>query len=282
VLPTLVAHGTPDQHDRFVGPTLRGEISWCQLFSEPGAGSDLAGLSTKAVRTDGGWLLSGQKVWTTFAHQTDFGMCLARTDPDAPKHQGITCFVVDMRSQGIDVRPLRELTGWEMFNEVFLNDVFVSDDCVVGAVDDGWRVGRTTLENERVSMGQGSSFGFGVEALLGMVPDDDAVATDELGVLVAEAHALAVLGLRMTIRAVSGVEAGPESSVRKLLGVEHDQHVQEFGLGLLGHEGAARSGDGETWVNGFLANRCLTIAGGTSEIQRNVIAERLLGLPKDP
>ncbi|HVM41600.1 MAG TPA: acyl-CoA dehydrogenase family protein, partial [Acidimicrobiia bacterium] len=282
VLPTLVAHGTPEQQERFIPPTLLGEITWCQLFSEPGAGSDLAGLSTKAVRGDDGWLVSGQKVWTTFAHQSDWGMCLARTDPDAPKHDGISCFLVDMRSEGIDIRPLRELTGWEMFNEVFLNDVYVPNDLVVGAVNDGWRVGRTTLENERVSMGSGSSFGLGVETLLGLVPDDDPVANEHLGRLVAEAQSLAVLGLRMTMRAVSGVEAGPESSVRKLLGVEHDQEVQEFGLGLHGAAGAVREGDAESWVTGFLANRCLTIAGGTSEVQRNVIAERLLGLPKDP
>ncbi|HLG00896.1 MAG TPA: acyl-CoA dehydrogenase, partial [Acidimicrobiia bacterium] len=161
VLPTLVAHGTPEQQERFIPPTLRGEIAWCQLFSEPGAGSDLASLSTKAVRDTGGWLISGQKVWTTFAHQTDFGLCLARTNPDAPKHEGITCFVVDMKSEGIDIRPLRELTGADMFNEVFLDDVFVPDECVVGSVDEGWRIGRTTLENERVSMGSGSSFGWG-------------------------------------------------------------------------------------------------------------------------
>ncbi|MBI2168671.1 MAG: acyl-CoA dehydrogenase [Actinobacteria bacterium] len=282
VLPTLIAHGTPSQQERFVPPTLRLEISWCQLFSEPGAGSDLAGLSTKAVRDEGGWLVSGQKVWTTFAHQTDYGLCLARTDPSAPKHEGITCFVVDMRSEGIDIRPLRELTGADMFNEVFFEDVFVPDECVIGAVNDGWRVGRTTLENERVSMGSGSSFGWGVEALLGMVDASDHVTVDEVGELLAEAEALAVMGHRMTVRSLSGMEPGPESSVRKLLGVEHDQRVQEVGMTLVGPAASATEGDAAAWVAGFLANRCLTIAGGTSEIQRNVIAERLLGLPKDP
>lgn len=229
-----------------------------------------------------GWLLSGQKVWTTLAHESNWGLCLARTDPAAQKHDGITCFAVDMRSEGVEVRPLRELTGAEMFNEVFLSDVFVPDDCVVGAVNDGWRVGRTTLENERVSMGSGSSFGPGVEAVLRLVGDGDGVALDVVGALVADAHALAVLGVRMTLRAVGGGDPGPESSVRKLLGVEHDQRVQELGLTLLGPEGATEDGDAATWASGFLANRCLTIAGGTSEIQRNVIAERLLGLPKDP
>lgn len=286
VLPTLIAHGTPEQQERWIPGTLRGEIAWCQMFSEPGAGSDLASLTTKAVRGDGGWLLSGQKVWTTLAHQAQFAICLARTDPSVPKHEGITCFVVDMTSSGIDVRPLRELTGHEMFNEVFLSDVFVPDDCVVGAVDDGWRAARTTLENERVSMGSGSTFGPGVENVLRLAcgGDDpaDAVTLDEVGALLAVGQSLAVLGLRTTLRALSGAEPGPESSVRKLLGVEHEQRVQEAGLALLGPDGAAADGEAAAWIAGFLGNRCLTIAGGTSEVQRNVIAERLLGLPRDP
>ncbi|HEY2814693.1 MAG TPA: acyl-CoA dehydrogenase [Acidimicrobiales bacterium] len=281
VLPTLIEHGTAEQQQRWIPPTLRGDISWCQLFSEPSAGSDLASLATKASRVDGGWLLTGQKVWTSMAKDAQWGLCLARTDPTVPKHDGISCFCVDMSADGIEIRPLRELTGFAMFNEVFLSDVFVPDDCVVGAVDDGWQAARTTLANERVSMGSGSSFGFGVEMLLGMVDLDDAVAVDEVGALVAEAHSIAVLGLRMTARAVSGADPGPESSVRKLLGVEHDQRVQEVGLGLLGATAAANDGDAATWIGAFFANRCLTIAGGTSEVQRNVIAERLLGLPKD-
>ena len=247
-------------------------MNWCQLFSEPGAGSDLASLSTKASRAEGGWLLTGQKVWTSMARDADWGICLARTDPTLPKHSGITCFFVDMRSEGLDIRPLRELTGEAMFNEVFLSDVYVPDDCVIGGVNDGWRAARTTLENERVSMGSGSSFGLGIEMLLGLVDPDDAVTTDTVGGLLAEAQSLSVMGSRMTARALSGAQPGPESSVRKLLGVEHDQRVSEVGVAL----------QGASWLGGFLANRCLTIAGGTSEVQRNVIAERLLGLPKDP
>ena len=176
-----------------------------------------------------------------------------------------------------------------MFNEVFLDDVFVPDDCVVGEVDGGWPLARTTLANERVSMGSGSSFGGGIEALLGLVAERVArragrrrLLLDQLGALVAEAHTVAVLGLRSTQRAVSGARPGPEASVRKLLGVEHDQRTQELGLALLGPEGATTVGAAAQWTFGFLANRCLTIAGGTSEIQRNVIAERLLGLPRDP
>jgi alkylation response protein AidB-like acyl-CoA dehydrogenase len=281
VLPTLIEHGTDEQQQRWIPSTLRGDVTWCQLFSEPGAGSDLASLTTKASRADGGWLLTGQKVWTTMAKESDWGLCLARTDPTVPKHEGISCFCVDMKADGIDIRPLRELTGFAMFNEVFLSDVFVPDDCVVGAVNDGWRAARTTLANERVSMGSGSSFGFGVEMLLGMVDVNDPVAVDEVGALLAEAQSLAVLGLRMTARAIRGADPGPESSVRKLLGVEHDQRVQEVGLALLGAQGAANDRDAASWVGAFFANRCLTIAGGTSEVQRNVIAERLLGLPKD-
>jgi alkylation response protein AidB-like acyl-CoA dehydrogenase len=298
VLAPVIAQGTDEQQRRLVGPTLRGEISWCQLFSEPGAGSDLASLTTKASRTDGGWLISGQKVWTTFAHQTDLGLCLARTGEGqgGDKHDGITCFVVDMRSEGVDVRPLRELTGVAMFNEVFLTDVFVADENVVGAVGDGWRSARTTLGNERVSMSRGSSFGLGEEALLGLLGSDadadadtDAVAVDEVGRLLVEAQALAMMGLRMTLRAVehavsstaATADPGPEASVRKLLAAEHDQKVQEMGWSLLGRAGAATDGPAQRWIGGYLANRCLTIAGGTSEIQRNVIAERLLGLPRD-
>jgi alkylation response protein AidB-like acyl-CoA dehydrogenase len=283
--PTIAVHGTPEQQDRWVGPTLHGDIAWCQLFSEPGAGSDLASLTTQATRTHGGWLLNGQKVWTSMAAEADWGICLARTNREAPKHLGITYFIVDMTAPGIDIRPLREITGLAMFNEVFLDDVFVPDDCVIGEVDGGWPLARTTLANERVSMGSGSSFGGGIEALLGLVADrgePDPVLLDGLGALVAEAHSLAAIGVRATARSLRGEAPGPEASVRKLLGVEHDQRTQELGLLLLGPEGATTEGIAGQWTFGFLANRCLTIAGGTSEIQRNVIGERLLGLPRDP
>lgn len=289
--PTIATHGTLEQQERWVRPTLLGTIQWCQLFSEPDAGSDLAALTTTGTRTRGGWLLNGQKVWTTLAAEADWGICLVRTNPTAPKHLGITYVIIDMASAGIDVRPLREMTGLAMFNEVFLTDVFVPDDCVIGEVDGGWPLARTTLANERVAMGGGSSFGGGVEALLGLVAeraaadliDEDPLVLDQLGALVAEAQSIAVLGVRSAQRSVSGAPPGPEASVRKLLGVEHDQRTQELGLTLLGPEGATTTvGAAAQWTFGFLANRCLTIAGGTSEIQRNVIAERLLGLPRDP
>jgi len=289
--PTIAAHGTVEQQERWVRPTLLGQISWCQLFSEPEAGSDLAALATTGTRTDGGWLINGQKVWTSMALEADWGICLIRTNAKAPKHLGITYVILDMKTPGIDIRPLKEMTGLEMFNEVFLDDVFVPDDCVIGEVDGGWPLARTTLANERVSMGSGSSFGGGIEALLTLVADriaagaldpNDSLFADHLGELVAEAHTVAVLGLRSTQRSITGAKPGPEASVRKLLGVEHDQRTQELGLSLLGPEGATAVGAAAQWTYGFLANRCLTIAGGTSEIQRNVIAERLLGLPRDP
>ncbi len=288
-LPTLIAHGTAEQQERWVRPTLLGRLNWCQLFSEPGAGSDLAALSTRAERVEGGYVLNGQKVWTSLAQTADFGICLARSDPDAPKHAGITYVIVDMRAEGIDIRPLRELTGAAMFNEVFFNDVFVPDDAVVGAPGDGWRIGRTTLANERVSMSSGASFGNGVESLIRTVArrrergeGSPASLEQRLGHLIAEAQSVALLGHRATLRTLSGVDPGSGSSVRKLLGVEHEQRVQEMGMALYGADGAVRDGKAQRWEDGFLSTRCLTIAGGTSEVQRNVIAERILGQPRDP
>ncbi|HVA09015.1 MAG TPA: acyl-CoA dehydrogenase [Acidimicrobiales bacterium] len=285
-LPTLIAYGTEEQQERWVRPTLLGALTWCQLFSEPGAGSDLASLSTRADRVEGGWVLNGQKVWTTMAQIANFGICLARSDPDAPKHAGITYFIVDMHTPGIDIRPLRELTGAAMFNEVFLTDVFVPDDAVIGQPGEGWRIGRTTLANERVSMSTGASFGPGVESLVRTMARRTALASPtwvgELGHLLVEAQSLALLGHRATLRALTGVDPGTGSSVRKLLGVEHEQRVQEMGMALYGAEGAVLDGKAQRWEEGFLSSRCLTIAGGTSAVQRNVIAERILGQPKDP
>jgi len=285
-LPTIMAHGTPEQTERWVGPTLRGEYIWCQLFSEPGAGSDLASLATRATRVDGGWSLSGQKVWTSVAQRAHWGICLARTDPDVAKHRGITYFLVDMASPGIDIRPLREITGQALFNEVFFDDCFVPDECVVGEVDGGWKLARTTLANERVSLSSDSAFGGALEGVLARVgarPElQDPVTLDRLGHLLAEAQSLAQLGMRATLRSVGGLQPGSESSVRKLVGAEFDQRVHEFGLDLCGPEGAVTEGDAAFSAYMVLQSKCMTIAGGTSEVQRNVIGERLLGLPRDP
>jgi len=285
-LPPIIARGTEEQCERWVRPTMLGELSWCQLFSEPGAGSDLASLTTRADRVEGGWLLNGQKVWTSMAQQADWGICLARTDPLAPKHDGITYFIVDMHTSGLDIRPLRELTGASMFNEVFLDDVLVPDDCVIGEVNDGWASARMTLANERVSMSSGSTYGTGVESLLRQaVRMGDAMTPDfelRLGWLVAEAQSIGLMTHRSTLLSLAGADPGPGSSLRKLLGAEHEQRVQEMGLAMLGPEGATTEGRAARWVQGLLFTRCLTIAGGTSEIQRNMIAERILGLPRDP
>jgi alkylation response protein AidB-like acyl-CoA dehydrogenase len=271
--PTILRHGTPEQQERFVRPTLRGELTWCQLFSEPEAGSDLASLRTKAQRVDGGWRLTGQKVWTSLAHQADWAICLARTDSSVPKHKGITYFLVDMRSEGVDVRPLREITGDARFNEVFLDDVFVPDDCVVGEVNDGWRLARTTLANERVAMG--SSLGEALEQVLRR--PEAAEQPERLGELVAQGLAVSVLDLRASLRVLSGQEPGAESSVRKLAGVRQRQDVAEFAVELLGPGAAV---DGEL-IHEFLLTRCLSIAGGTTQVLMNLAGERVLGLPRE-
>jgi alkylation response protein AidB-like acyl-CoA dehydrogenase len=286
-LPPLMVYGTEAQQQRWIPPTLRGEIGWCQLFSEPGAGSDLAALATRAERVEGGWIVNGQKVWTSMAKEADWGILLARTDPEAAKHEGISFFMLDMKTEGIEVRPLRELTGAAMFNEVFLDDVFVPDDCLVGREHDGWRATRTTLANERVSMGGGSTLGYGIRGLLQILEQqgraDDTQALSSVGELVVEGYALSALGFRLTLSALRGADpSGSEASVKKLLGVEHDQKVQELGLALLADEGATVDGDAAMWAQQFLFTRCLTIAGGTSEVQRNIIGERVLGLPRDP
>src|ERR1700753_2104898 len=193
--PTILEHGTPEQIERFVPGTIRGEFLWCQLFSEPGAGSDLASLRTKAVRADGGWLLTGQKVWTSSAHKARWGVCLARPDPDVPKHKGITYFLVDMTSPGIEIRPLREITGDSLFNEVFLEDVFVPDELVVGEVNEGWRLGRTTLAHARGAMAAGTALGNPMEELLAVLAklDVDAAQQDRLGRLIVTAQTGALL-----------------------------------------------------------------------------------------
>ncbi len=279
--PTILEHGTPEQIERFVPATMRGEFLWCQLFSEPEAGSDLASLRTKAVRSgdpDGGWLLTGQKVWTSAAHKARWGVCLARTDPDAPKHKGITYFLVDMTSAGIEIRPLREITGNSLFNEVFLDNVFVPDEMVVGTVNDGWRLARTTLANERIAMATGTALGNPMEELLKLLADADidVAQQDRLGRLIVTAQTGALLDQRIAQLAVGGQDPGAQSSVRKLIGVRYRQALAEFMMDV--SEGGGLVNNRE--VFDFLNTRCLTIAGGTEQILLTVAAERLLGLPR--
>jgi alkylation response protein AidB-like acyl-CoA dehydrogenase len=280
-VPTILRHGTAAQRERFTGPSLRGEITWCQLFSEPDAGSDLAALRTRAQRVAGGWRLTGQKVWTSLAGRADWGICLARTDPAAAKHRGLTYFLVAMRDPGITVRPLREITGRAMFNEVFLDDVFVPDDCVVGEPGDGWRLARGTLEFERVAMGRGSSLGEGVEELVtavhGSPRSTDPIVLDQLGALIADGLTVSLLDLRSVLRRLHGNPAATESAVAKLVGVSHRQAVAEASLVLSGPGGATAG----TAAQEFLLTRCLSIAGGTTQILLTVVAERVLGLPRE-
>ena len=293
VVPALVQYGTPEQQQRFLPPTLRGDYLWCQLFSEPGAGSDLAGLSTRAVRAEGGWKITGQKIWTSLAKEARWAICIARTDPAAPKHDGITYFLVDMSTPGVEVRPLREITGDSFFNQVFLDDVFVPDDCVVGDVNSGWRVARTTLANERVSLSQTWTFGSGVAELLQVANVAAGSSHTRVGELVCAAHAIDLLGLRVTLKQLSGTEPGATGSVRKLLGMRHAQEIAELCFALSGPGGAlggaggapvTASGEpnGAQWARQVLMTQALTIGGGTTDIQLNIIGERILGLPRDP
>jgi alkylation response protein AidB-like acyl-CoA dehydrogenase len=289
VVPALVQYGTTEQQQRFLPDTLSGATVWCQLFSEPGAGSDLASLTTRAVRVKGdgeaggGWRLSGQKVWTSLAKHAAWAICIARTDPDAPRHDGISYFLVDMASPGITVRPLKEMTGDSLFNEVFIDDVFVPDDLVVGEVNGGWKVARTTLANERVSLSQSWTFGCGatdlIEVVAGLGESPDAALLERTGHLVSEGHAIDLLGVRATLKRLSGTEPGATGSVRKVLGMRYAQRVAEECWALSGAEGAVY---GTRWSRAVLFTRALTIGGGTTDVQLNIIGERLLGLPRDP
>ena len=287
IIPSIVAFGTDEQKQRFLPPTFRGEMIWCQLFSEPGAGSDLAGLSTKATRADGGWRITGQKIWTTAAQYSQWGALLARTDPSAPKHNGITYFLLDMKSEGITVKPLRELTGAEFFNTVYIDDVFVPDEFVLGEVNRGWEVSRNTLTAERVSIG-GSDANFlaSLPEFVEFVRDGqfDQVAQHRAGQLIAEGHAAKVLNLRSTLLTLAGGDAMPSAAISKLLSMRTGQGYAEFAVSSFGTDAAIGDADelAGKWGEYLLASRATTIYGGTSEVQLNIIAERLLGLPRDP
>jgi alkylation response protein AidB-like acyl-CoA dehydrogenase len=285
VILTLIQHGTPDQIERWVKPALEGEMVWCQLFSEPDAGSDAAAIRTKATRVDGGFLITGQKVWTSGAQYCHRGLATVRTNPDAPKHNGVTTVVIDMHAPGVEVRPLREASGASMFNEVFFNDVFVPDDDVVGHVDSGWTVARSTLGNERISIGSGGGGpGRAIDLLALLESHGRHVpgAAALVGAQLAEEQTLKVLNLRTAERAVAGGEPGPEGNVTKLVGAEHMQRSADLGLALLGPGVATLDGPGFTIGQTLIFSRAMTIAGGTSEITRNQIGERILGLPRDP
>jgi len=287
LIPSIVAYGTEDQKQRFLPPTFRGEMIWCQLFSEPGAGSDLASLTTKATKVDGGWRITGQKIWTTAAQFSQWGALLARTDSSAAKHNGISYFLLDMASTGVEVKPLRELTGNALFNTVFIDDVFVPDDRVLGEVNQGWEVSRNTLTAERVSIGS-SEPGFlpNLDRFVEFAAERqfDQVGHHRAGELIAEGHAAKLMNMRATLLTLAGGDAMPSAAISKLLSMRTGQGYAEFAVSSFGTDGAI--GDGSTpqghWADFLLASRATTIYGGTSEVQLNIIAERLLGLPRDP
>jgi alkylation response protein AidB-like acyl-CoA dehydrogenase len=272
---------------------------WCQLFSEPGAGSDLASLSTTAVRDGDEWVVNGQKIWTSLARQARYGILLARTDATAPRHSGISYFVIDMRSPGIEIRPIRQMDGSATFNEVFLDAVRIPEGNLVGTEHDGWRLARVTLGNERVALSEeGALWGRGptvktlIDALraAGRAPLDP-LSRQRLAAIYTEAEILRILRLRTVAALLAGgpeTEPGPEASVRKALSDRHGQKLFELAVDLCGADGMlAQHNPAQLpglfpWVMGFLFTPALTIGGGTSEVQRNIIAERVLGLPRDP
>jgi alkylation response protein AidB-like acyl-CoA dehydrogenase len=291
--PTILAGGTEEQAAKYLPRLLSGEDLWCQLFSEPQAGSDLANLGTRAVRDGDEWIVNGQKIWTSFGHWARYGILLARTDPEVPKQKGITYFVCPMDAEGIDVRPIIELTGGHTFNEVFFTDVRIPHENVVGEVDDGWRLAKVTLTNERVSLSSGGAlWGAGPDAgtLLDLVRSaggvQDPVMRQELATMWIESEILRLIRLRTVSAAIQGREPGPEASIRKILADEHGQRIMAAAKDLSGAGGMiADAGplgtDPALWHFGFLFSQALTIGGGTGDVQRNIVAERVLGLPHD-
>ena len=286
VILTLIQHGTPWQIERFVEKALRKDEVWCQLFSEPDAGSDAASIKTRATRVDGGWKINGQKVWTSGAHYCARGLATVRTDPEAPKHAGITTVIVDMKAPEVEVRPLRQITGGSDFNEVFFNDLFVPDEDVVGPPNSGWTVARATLGNERVSIGGSGSFYEGLAAQLAQLvrdhPDRLEGGRIRVGAYLAEENALRLLNLRRVARSVEGAGPGPEGNVTKLKLAEHMVEGAAIMAALVGPEVAVLDGPGALSGRLIMAARSMAIAGGTSEVTRNQIAERILGMPRDP
>jgi hypothetical protein len=286
VILTLVQHATEDQVARWVRPALDQELIWCQLFSEPEAGSDAAGIKTRATKVDGGWTINGQKVWTSGAHLARYGFATVRTNPDAPKHQGITTMVIDMKAKGVTVRPLKMTTGASEFNEVFFDDVFIPDDDVVGPIDGGWTVARATLGNESVSIGGGQgAMALPLELLVDSFdkrPHRLPGGAGRVGRHISRSDASEALNLRSVHRAVAGSGPGPEGAMTKLLLSENLHEASAILVATTGPAGAFLDGAGSINGNLALMHRGMSIAGGTSEIKRNQIGERILGLPRDP
>ena len=316
--PTLIYAGTQEQKDRYLFPMLSGEEFWCQLFSEPGAGSDLASLGTRAVRDGDEFVVNGQKIWTSGAQFAKFGILIARTDPSVPKHKGISYFVCPMDLPGIEIRPIVEMTGGRTFNEVFFTDVRLPAENLVGELNDGWRLAKVTLGNERVSLSTGGVlWGSGptalefLDAVRAAGPVIDATARQRLAAIYIEHTLLELIRLRTLTARLKGDQPGPEASIRKLMSDEHGQHVMDLARDLVGAAAMLTGGDGTSrpagaqfdipganaqqdspggrirpldhagWYDGYMFAQALTIGGGTADVQRNIIAERVLGLPHD-
>jgi alkylation response protein AidB-like acyl-CoA dehydrogenase len=291
--PTILHAGTDAQKERYLFPLLSGEDFWCQLFSEPGAGSDLANLGTRAERDGDVYVVNGQKIWTSYGHVAKFGILIARTDPNVPKHQGVSYFVCPMDLPGIEIRPIVDMTGIHTFNEVFFDDVRIPAANLIGEENRGWALAKVTLANERVSLSTGGAlWGMGQSAsdLFDLVKEQGGVADaplrQRLAALYIEAEILRLIRLRTVTAAVQGRPPGPEASIRKALADEHGQNIMLLAkdlagtVGMLSDPGPLGVAD-PSWNYGFLFSPALTVGGGTSEVQRNIVAERVLGLPHD-
>jgi alkylation response protein AidB-like acyl-CoA dehydrogenase len=287
IAPTIRAHGTDEQRSSYLRAALRGEHIWCQMFSEPNAGSDVAGLGMSAIRDGDEWVLNGQKVWTSFAQFADFGEILCRSDPDVPKHSGITAFILDLRTPGVTVRPLKQMSGTADFNEIFLDDVRVPHSNVIGDVDNGWHVAVTTLMNERKSIGsiggsRRSSLPRRLADLAGRHGTLDPIARQRIADIWIRSEISRFLGLRSMTAALQGRRPGPEGSVAKLASTQLNLDAADLGMTLLGPHGMADPGEDERWITRFLWGPGHRLGGGTDEVNRNIVAERVLGLPGEP
>jgi alkylation response protein AidB-like acyl-CoA dehydrogenase len=312
--PTLLYAGTEEQKQRHLFPLLSGDEFWCQLFSEPGAGSDLANLGTRAVRDGDEFVVNGQKIWTSGAQYAKFGILIARTDPDLPKHRGVSYFICPMDAPGIEIRPITEMTGGHTFNEVFFTDVRIPAANLVGDLNDGWRLAKVTLGNERVSLSTGGVlWGNGptalelLESIRELAPNGvtDPHLRQRIAEVYIEHRLLDLIRLRTLTAALKGEQPGPEASIRKVLADEHGQHVMALARDMVGANAMLTGGDGTAtfvpgtdskglgpdkpegglmhpgWYDGFMFSQALTIGGGTGDVQRNIVAERVLGLPHD-
>ena len=295
--PTIIFAGTQEQKDRYVLPALAAEEIWCQLFSEPGAGSDLAGLSTRAVRDGDEWVVNGQKVWTTGAHYSKFGILIARTAPHVAKHKGITYFICPMDLPGIEIRTIRNIAGADSFNEVFFTDVRIPHENVVGEVNDGWRLAKVTLGNERVSLSTGGVLWGNGPTALDVINEARSLSVSHpilrqrLASLYIEHTVLEIIRMRTLTARLRGTQPGPEASIRKIMADEHGQRVMEVARDITGADAMVIGPDdsvagkhirSKSWYSGYMFSKALTIGGGTGEVQRNILGERVLGLPSEP